>query len=148
MPEDTQRIIDLVLELWNTGKPELATQLYSAEAERTDPNQPEPARGAQQIAKYVAGVRAGFPDFKLEIKQKVAEGDRLVTHWACTGTQRGEFQGISPSGRRVEMTGLTLVRIKGGQIVEERVYFDRLSLLEQLGVLSGAAQGEAKSASR
>jgi len=139
MPENMQGIVDLLTEFWNTGKPELAAQLYGDQAERTDPNQPEPARGAQQIANYVGEVHAGFPDFKLEIKQRIGEGDQVATEWTCTGTHNGEFQGIPPTGRRVEITGMTLNRIKDGQIVEERVYFDRLAMLQQLGVVSGAA---------
>jgi len=148
MPENMQKIVDLLTELWNTGKPELAMQLYSDQAERTDPNQLDPARGAQQIANYVAQVHTGFPDFKLEIKQRISEGDQIVTEWTCTGTHRGEFQGIPPTGRRVEITGMTLGRIKGSQIVEERVYFDRLAMLQQLGVVSGTEQSEAKTAAR
>lgn len=146
MPENTQRIVDLILEFWNTGKAEVATQLYSNEAQRSDPNAPEPARGAQQIAKYAAEVHTGFPDFKLEIKQNLAQGDQLATEWTCTGTHQGVWQGLSPSGRRIQIKGMTVGRIKNGQIIEERVYFDRLALLEQLGV-SGDAQSEAKAGS-
>lgn len=146
MPENTQQILGLLLELWNTGKAEVANKLYSSDAERSDPTQPEPARGAQQIAAFVAEVRAGFPDFKLEIKQGIAEGDRLATEWTVTGTHRSEWQGIPPTGRRVEITGMTLDRIKNGQVIEERVYFDRLALLEQLGVAPSAAQRDAKKA--
>jgi len=144
MTQDIQRIVDCVIELWNTGNAEVAKQLYAEGAERYDPNQPGPARGAQQIARYVAEVRTGFPDFKLEVKQRVAEGDRLVTQWTCTGTHKGEFQGISASGKRVNITGVALARIENGKVAEERVYFDRLALLEQLGAVPGPAQTGAK----
>ncbi len=147
MPEDIQRIVDKVIELWNTGNPEIARQLYAESAERHDPNQPEPDRGPQQVARYIAGVRAGFPDFKLEIKQTVAEDNRLVTQWTCTGTQKGEFQGIPPTGKHISISGVTLVRIENGKVVEERTYFDRLTMLEQLGVAPGAVQSGAKRAS-
>lgn len=146
MPEDIQRLVDSVIALWNTGNPEVARQLYGEGAERSDPNQSEPARGPQQIARYVAEVRAGFPDFKLEIKQRVAEGNRLVTYWTCTGTHKGDFQGIPPTGKRIEITGLALNRIENGKVAEERVYFDRLTMLEQLGVAPGAVQTGAKRA--
>ncbi len=146
MSDDTQRIVDLVIDLWNTGNPEVAKQLYSESAERQDPNKPEPARGTQQIVRYVAEVRTGFPDFKLEIKQRVAEGNRIVTQWTCTGTHQGEFQGIPPTGKRISITGLALVRIEDGKVVDERVYFDRLTMLEQLGAVPATGQGEAKRA--
>lgn len=146
MPEETQKIFDLLTELWNGGRLEIAEQLYSDQAERTDPNQMEAARGVQQIASYVAEVRAAFPDFKLQITKRIGEGDQIASEWTCSGTHRGTFLGIPPTGRRVEIHGVTLNRLQGGKIAEERVYFDRLSMLQQLGVAAGAAEGQAAAA--
>jgi steroid delta-isomerase-like uncharacterized protein len=146
MQHDVQEIFDLLTELWNTGKTDLTAQVYSEQAVRNDPNQVQPARGVQQIANYVAEVRKGFPDFKLEIKQRINEEDLVATQWTCSGTHDGDFQGIPPTRRRVEMAGVTIHRIAGNKIVEERSYFDRLELFRQLGVAPGAAQSEAKSA--
>jgi steroid delta-isomerase-like uncharacterized protein len=134
MPENFQTVIDSLVELWNTGNPELAKQLYQAGAERLDPNQPQPSRGPEEIARYVAEVRAGFPDFELQINDTVAQNNRLALHWTCTGTHRGEFQGIAPTGRRINISGLSMERIENGKLAEDRVYFDRLTLFEQLGV--------------
>jgi steroid delta-isomerase-like uncharacterized protein len=135
----------LVTKLWNTGKAEFAEQLYGKGAHRLDPNQPEPLQGSQGILSYVAQVRVGFPDFELRVKQTVTQGNQLVAEWVCTGTQNGEFQGIAPTGRRVQVLGIAINRIENGQIVEEHTYFDRLGLLEQLGVAVGT-QGQTKSA--
>jgi steroid delta-isomerase-like uncharacterized protein len=146
MPEDTRRLVDLLVQLWNTGKPEIAEQLYTDQSERFDPNGPEPARGPQQIVKFVTEVRTAFPDFNLAIKQTVADGDYIVSHWTVTGTQKGEFQGIPATGRRIEINGLGLARVKDGRVINERVYFDRLGMLEQLGVAPGGTQSETKSA--
>ncbi|HEX4170780.1 MAG TPA: ester cyclase [Bryobacteraceae bacterium] len=148
MSEDIERIIDSVIQLWNTGNSEIAKKLYSDEAQRTDPNQPESARGSQEIARYVAEVRTGYPDFQLEIKDKVSEANRLVTHWICTGTHKGEFQGIPATGKRIKISGLALARIENGKIAEEHVYFDRLTMMEQLGVAPEMGQGRAKPAAR
>ncbi len=148
MPEDTKRIVDSVIQLWSTGNPDVAKELYSDDAQRYDPNQPEAARGSQEIARYVAEVRTGYPDFKLEINDKVSEGNRLVTHWTCTGTHKGEFQGIPATGKRIKISGLALVRIENGKITEEHVYFDRLTMLEQLGVAPEMGQSQTKHAAR
>lgn len=135
MPENAQRLIDLVQELWNTGNPELASQVYTDDAERLDPNGPEPARGIQPIMKYVGEIRTAFPDFRLQITEALGEEDRFVYTWTCTGTHKGDFQGIPPSGRRIQVAGVTVGRRQQGRTVQERVYYDRLSLLEQLGVV-------------
>jgi steroid delta-isomerase-like uncharacterized protein len=147
MAANMVEIFDLLTELWNTGKPELAVQLYSEQAVRSDPNQSQPTRGPQQIAEYIAEVRRAFPDFKLEIKQRIGEADQVSSEWTCTGTHRDAFLGIPATGRRVEMNGVTLNRFADDQIVEERVYFDRLSLLQQLGVAPGLTDAAAKTAS-
>lgn len=134
MPENSDRIFEILTELWNTGNGELAKQIYSSDAERTDPNGPEPTRGPQQVATYVAEVRSGFPDFNLQITRRITDGDQIASEWVCNGTHRGTFLGIPPTGRQVQINGVTLSRIKGNHIVEERAYFDRLSMLQQLGV--------------
>jgi steroid delta-isomerase-like uncharacterized protein len=146
MPENYQAIVNLLVELWNTGNPEVAKQLYQTGAERSDPNQPQPARGPEEIARYVAAVRTGFPDFQLQVHDMVGQENRLALHWTCTGTQRGEFQGIAPTGQRITISGLSLERIENGQIAEDRVYFDRLTLFEQLGVSPEAQQTQASRA--
>ncbi|MBV9302176.1 MAG: ester cyclase [Acidobacteriaceae bacterium] len=146
MAANTQGITDLQLELWNTGNSEIAKQLYSEHAERSDPNGREPIRhrGVHQIASFVAEVRTAFPDFKLHLKESVAEGDHVAFHWTVTGTQKGEFQGIPASGRHIEFSGMSLDRLRDGKVVSEHVYFDRLALLEQLGAApANAAAGGA-----
>lgn len=145
MPDDTQRIVDLVTKLWSTGKAEVAEQLYGTNAQRSDPNQPGPIHGMQGILSYVAEVRTGFPDFKLEVNTAVRDGDKLAAEWTGTGTHQGEFQGIAPTGRRIQISGMAINRVENGQIAEERIYFDRLGLFEQLGVAVGA-QSQTKTA--
>jgi steroid delta-isomerase-like uncharacterized protein len=142
MEKDIQQIVDSLVKLWNTGNADVAGQLYRDDAKRYDPNQP--ARSSQEIARYVAAVRTGYPDFKLEIKETIAEGNRLIIHWTCTGTHQGDFLGIPATGKRITISGLTLEQIENGKIVEEYVYFDRLTMLEQLGVSPQVVQSQVK----
>ena len=145
MREDVQRILDSSIELWNTGNVDIAKRVYTDRAERHDPNQPEPVRGLEALSRYVAEVRTGFPDFRVDRKEEVVEGDRVASHWTATGTHKGEFRGIPPTGKRVSVSGLALARIENGRIAEERVYWDRLALFEQLGV---SPQTQARGAGR
>ena len=86
MPEEIQRVVDSMIQLWNTGDPNIAKRVYTDLTERYDPNLPEPARGSDGIARYVSDVRKGYPDFAVEMKDSVIEGDRFATHWTVTGT--------------------------------------------------------------
>jgi len=141
-----QALFDVMTELWNTGNPALLSQVYSEDAVRVDPLNSEPARGIQQIGSSLAAVRAGFPDFKLHIKQRMGDDEWVATEWSTTGTHTGAFLGVAPTGKAATVEGVSLTRISGLKIVEERAYFDSLALLQQLGVAPGAAQSAAAAA--
>ena len=138
-----QALFDVMTELWNTGNPVLLSQVYSEDAVRVDPLNTKPARGIQQIAVSLATVRAGFPDLKLHINQRIGDDEWVATEWSTTGTHTGIFLGVGPTGKGATVHGVSLTRISGLKIVEERAYFDRLALLQQLGVALGAAQSAA-----
>lgn len=146
MPNDVQAILDGVVEFWNTGNEELAKRVFAENIQRSDPNHPKVTTGLRAIADYVAQVHTGFPDFKLEIKEKVLESGRMITHWTCSGTHQGEFQGIPATGKRLGFDGVTWAQIENGKVVEEQVYFDRMLMLEQLGVASGEVNNRAQQA--
>ena len=78
---------------------------------------------------------AAFPDRCLIANDVIADGDKVVTRWTWSGTHKGEYQGIAPTGKRVTVTGITISRIEGGKVVEEWEEFDRLGLMQQLGLV-------------
>jgi len=78
--------------------------------------------------------RAAFPDLTLTFLGTYGEGDTVVTHWRMTGTHRGALLGISPTGTRCTVEGISLAKFKGGKIAEDWTQWDALGLLRQLGV--------------
>lgn len=138
MPQDAQTLWKLDLDLWNTGKPELASQVYTPQAEHREPGH-DPIHGPTEIAHWIAKLRTAFPYFTVEFTRTLADGNQFVRCWTCHGTHKGEFLGIAPTGKRVETQGVTVGRISHGRIHEERLYYDRLGFLEQVG----AAQAHA-----
>jgi steroid delta-isomerase-like uncharacterized protein len=97
----------------------------------------ETVRGAAAYQELASGYLAAFPDFRLTIDVVVAEDDRVAVRWTATGTQRGEFQGIATTGRRVTITGIEIDRVADGRVVETWTEFDRLGFLQQLGAAPG-----------
>jgi predicted ester cyclase len=63
------------------------------------------------------------------------EGDRVVSRWTARGTQEGEFMGAPATYKRMEQTGISIMRVQEGKIVEGWSRADELGLLQQLGLL-------------
>ena len=75
----------------------------------------------------------GMPDYHTKIEDLIAEGDKVVARVSMTGTHIGDFYGIPPTGRRVNLTGIFIVRIADGKIVEHWGEEDGVKVLRELG---------------
>jgi predicted ester cyclase len=85
-----------------------------------------------ELAAFLGGIRAGFPDLEFVIIGQIAEGDRVATWGRFHGTHTGSFAGIPPTGRKVEWLGIAVDRIENGKIVEMWHEMDLHGLLRQL----------------
>ena len=92
-------------------------------------------RGKTAIRELMTMYRNAFPDLKMTIEEQIAEGDKVVTRWTATGTQRGEFMGVRPTGKQSRVQGIVVTRFANGKIVEETEIYDALGMLRQLGAL-------------
>jgi steroid delta-isomerase-like uncharacterized protein len=120
-----------VEEFWNRGELDAANELMTRDAVIH-----EPVAGTPENLKAVATmIRAAFPDWHSTVEEILVDGDRVVERWTGRGTHRGEFQGISPTGKSVAVPGVVFYRIVDGKIAEFRGQFDRMSLMQQLGVI-------------
>ena len=86
-------------------------------------------------AGFMAAFTTGFPDARIDIESCIAEADTVVTRWTLTGTHRGTFQGVPPTGRAVKFNGLEFNRVMDGKITEHWSMFDNVGLLQQIGAL-------------
>jgi predicted ester cyclase len=73
-----------------------------------------------------------FPDTHHAINDLIGEGDRVVVRTTARATHRGRFEGIDPTGRSVEFTGLVVYRIEDGRIAESWGEIDFLRLIREL----------------
>lgn len=102
-----------------------------------------PAEYLQSLEEFkqsVAHFRTTFPDYHFTIELQVAEGDLVVTRGTARGTHSGEYRGlaykgVSPTGKQVTWTYISIDRIIDGKIVEQWSNGDDLGRLQQLGVL-------------
>ena len=103
-------------------------------------NPPGMQHGLEGHNAIVRLFRAIFPDLEWHIDELIAEGDKVVARTTMRGTQREAFFGIPPTGRTVEMTGIHILRIADGRIVEHWGINDDLALMRQLGAIPTPAE--------
>lgn len=89
-----------------------------------------------QAKQFYSALYSAFPDLAHSIEDQIAEGDKVVTRWTSRGTHEGDLNGIAPTGKAMETSGVTIERIAGDRIVEVWVAKDDLGMLQQLGVVS------------
>ncbi len=91
---------------------------------------------AEAAAGWIGPFRASFPDFQMEIADLIAEGDKVVGHFRCSGTHEGEWRGIAATGRRFEKVDeIYVFRVEDGKLASvTAVVEDDLSRLRQLGL--------------
>jgi steroid delta-isomerase-like uncharacterized protein len=125
--------------LWNDRRIELADQLINPECHTHQLQSGAPViatpRGPDAIKAHVREWLNGFPDLKFTIEQQVSEDERVASQVVMTGTHKGPWLGIPPTGRTVSIRMMTIHRIRQGKIIEDWVLVESLGLFQQLGAL-------------
>ncbi len=131
------------LEAFNQGKLEVIDEVIADNSVDHGTLPPGMPSGKEGVKALVKALRSAFPDLKIAIDLQVAEGDLVVQHATSTGTMKGEFAGMPPSGKSAKWEAIHISRIKDGKIVEHWVVQDQLGMLQQLGFIpqtAGAAR--------
>ena len=100
---------------------------------------PGAAPGREGLAALVTTWRTAFPDMREMVEDLIAEGDKVVGRFTMRGTHSGQFMGVPPTGQRVTMSGIDIVRIAGGKIAQFWYGEHLLELMQQLGAVPGFA---------
>ena len=121
-------------EVWNKRRVELVDDLMSPSHALHYNHLPDSGIGPEAYKREVARFVTGFPDLRFTVEDMVAENDKVAVSWTISGTHKGEFRGISPTGKKVSVEGITINHIADGKIMDSYVSPDYLGLLQQLGV--------------
>ena len=128
---------DLARRSWESlseRNPDLIEEFYPPDLVWHAPDQD--IRGYEEARQYVSTFFDAFPDINITLEDVIAEGDQAVTRYTIRGTHRGETEEFGPpTGRQMEVEGITIHRIEGGKIVEEWERYDNLSVMQQLGLV-------------
>jgi steroid delta-isomerase-like uncharacterized protein len=134
-------------EVWNKGYVAVADELIAPTYTHHDSSTPDVGRGPESEKKRVTLYRNAFPDIRFTIEDLLAEGETVVARWSCHGTHKGELNGISPTGKQFNITGVSIARFTNGKMFEGYVNWDALSLMQQLGAVPELGRAKAVAAS-
>ena len=95
--------------------------------------------GLDGVKAFYDGIFSAFPDLTVLAQDFVEEPGKLAVRFVLTGTHQGPFQGIPPTGRTIQVPGITLLRFENGHCVERWSELNSLLLLTQLGAVPPAA---------
>ena len=93
-------------------------------------------RGIEAFKSFYESFRQAFPDILVIVEDTVTEGDKIVARCAVKAIHTGEGLGVAASGKPVEFSGMCMVIVKDGTIVEFWNSFDFLTMMQQIGVVS------------
>jgi predicted ester cyclase len=123
--EENKRLVQrYVAEVWNAGSVDVLDEIY-------DPNFTE-FGGIPGLRESVIGFRTSFPDLHFDIDDVVAEDDKIVYRWTARGTHHGAYDGIAPTGNKMMVSGITMLHISNGRIVDDRFESNVHTLPDQL----------------
>lgn len=142
MSEENKALARRSWEIVSRRNPDALEEVYAADVVLHEPDQD--LRGLEEVKQYLSMYVSAFPDLNVTVEDVIAEGDRAVTRWTLRGTHEGEIEEFGPpTGRQVELGGISIQRIEGGKIVEEWERYDNLSVLQQLGLVPEQQQADA-----
>jgi steroid delta-isomerase-like uncharacterized protein len=98
-------------------------------------------RGRDNVKAYLQSFLTALPDIKLTVEDIFGEGDRVFSRARLQGTNTGEFNGMPPTGKRIDLRWImNEARVENGKIVEEWEIVDQLELMRQLGLIEAPVQ--------
>jgi steroid delta-isomerase-like uncharacterized protein len=128
-----------VEEVINQGHLERADDLIAVDFVELDPL-PGQQPGREGLKEVIGQMRSAFPDIHWVLDEMVAEEDKVFSRFTWSGTHRGAFLGVPATGRNVRVTGMVIDRVADGKMAESRILMDRLSLMQQMGVIPTAGR--------
>lgn len=137
MPVEQQKLLSqselFMNEFINKNNTEVLKDLVTQDVVRTV-NGKKLASNTQEFLTSYDMLRKGFPDLKVTADNTEISGNDMFVNWTLKGTHKGDFNGISPTGKAVNVSGITKVQFNGdGKIVRQDIFYNEAEMMSQLG---------------
>jgi len=121
-------------EVLNQRKLDVLDQIGAEDYVEHDPF-PGQGNGRADLKARVASLHKAFNPLRFNVEDVIAEGDKVVVRWTNSGTDRGGFMGIPPTGREFGIAGIDIYVVRDGRLAEHWHVVDMLGHMQQLGLL-------------
>jgi steroid delta-isomerase-like uncharacterized protein len=133
--EQNKQLVSQFFETLDRQDTEMMDQLVSSTNYSLHFSGMPPMDWNENKKEFLAPFTKAFPDLRRNIVDMVAEGDKVAVSINVTGTYKGEFQGIPPTGKQVSFTAMDILTIIDGKITEEWATADMIGLMQQIGAI-------------
>ena len=133
--EQNKQLVSQFFETLDRQDTEMMDQLVSSTNYSLHFSGMPPMDWNENKKEFLAPFTKAFPDLRRNIVDMVAEGDKVAVSINITGTYKGEFQGIPPTGKQVSFTAMDILTIIDGKITEEWATADMMGLMQQIGAI-------------
>jgi steroid delta-isomerase-like uncharacterized protein len=132
---DAEGTVRAYVDVWNERDYSKIPEVVSESISVYNPTAPGgEVHGRDGLEAFMRGVVAGFPDFHVTVHDVVSNDDLVMYDATLTMTHEGEFDGIPPTGREVEVSEMAKYHVADDKVREYRVCFDQQAVFEQLGL--------------
>jgi steroid delta-isomerase-like uncharacterized protein len=124
-------------EVWNKGRAEAIAEMFAADgiAHGLSDDAGNPLKGPADFKPFHETFRGAFPDIEVIVEDTIAEGDRVAARCSVRGKHAGDHLGVAATNAPVDFSGISIVRIKDGKIVEAWNNFDFMKMNQQIGAI-------------
>lgn len=116
--------------VWNKGQREAIADLLNADAVIHDGGQD--TRGTEGFYAFFERIHASLSQIDIQVLDTVAEGDKVCARWICTARHTGDGLGVPATNKTIHITGITIMRLSGGKLIEGWQNWDMLGLMQQI----------------
>ncbi len=131
--EEAKALVERDLEIWNEGNLTFVDEHIDSNYVQHDAVLPEDIVGIDAFKERITYLRTNYPDLNLTVEELIVKDDRIVWRWIFTGTNTGTTNDIPPTGKKIRIEGVGILRVVDGKIIERLPYYNEATMLRQLG---------------
>jgi steroid delta-isomerase-like uncharacterized protein len=122
--------------LWSSNNADAFLSLFTENCHYEDVAFGLMKEGKMQLKDFFTVTRTAIPNLKISVQSCFASEKNGVIEWLMSGTQEGEFHDIPATHKAIQVRGITWVELEDGKIKTNRDYYNLLTVLKQIGILT------------